>query len=184
MKAAQVSTLDRLPLALANGVDSLISSGLAPLFGEAVVTHSPRESNGSSTSGSLAPESVRTQVASRIKDFPIPQAATKRRSFRETDRWEGLVTHVSESGIVATLSRRYQDFPAEEASIPWDEINSEDRALAQEGSTFHWKVGYLQIDGQQFSVSHIEFRRAPNFSAREKAAAKVRAAEYSSLFDA
>jgi len=184
MKAAQVSTLDRPRSAIADVAGSLSSCGFEPSYGDAVLTDPRSEASGSSSGGSVASASGETPVAARIKNFPIPQATRKRRSFRETDRWEGLVTQVTQEGIVATLSRRYQDFPAEEAVIPWDEIDTADHDLTQEGSTFHWKVGYLEIDGQRLSVSHIEFRRVPNFSAREQSAAKAKAAEYTSLFDA
>lgn len=119
----------------------------------------------------------------RIPNFPVPQMTSKRRSFQETASWEGVVTQVNEEGIMAKLSRRYQDFPAEEAMIPWQEIDQADREIALEGAPFSWKVGYLEINGQRLSVSHIGFRRVPNFSAREQSAAKAKAAEYAALFN-
>lgn len=183
MKTAQVSTLDRPRSAGADLAGSQSSCGAEPRFGDAVITDPRSKKNGSSSGVSVAPSSGEGPIAARIRNFPIPQATRKRRSFKETDHWEGLVTQVSQKGIVSTLSRRYQDFPAEEALIPWDEIDPADRDLAQEGSTFHWKVGYLEIDGQRLSVSHIEFRRIPNFSSREQSVAKAKAAEYASLFD-
>jgi hypothetical protein len=119
----------------------------------------------------------------RIRNFPIPTPVAKRRSFKETERWEGRVCQLADEGIVAVLSRRYQDFPAEEAVIPWDEIDAADRELVREGATFSWKVGYLEIEGQRLSVSHIAFRRIPNFSADERAKAAAKATELASLFD-
>jgi hypothetical protein len=124
----------------------------------------------------------RTHVQRRISNFPVARMEKKRRNFQETSSWEGVVTQVSDEGVIAKLCRRYQDFPAEEALIPWDEIDPADRPLAKEGASFSWKVGYLDI-GQRLSVSHIEFRRMPNFSAREQAAAMEKAAEYSALFN-
>lgn len=126
-------------------------------------------------SGYLAPK--------RIHDFPIGQVATKRRSFRETASWEGVVVSRSEDGITAKLSRRYHDFPAEEALIPWLEIDDADQPLAVEGALFSWKVGHLDSNGQRLSVSRIEFRRIPNFSARERSSAQQKATEYAALFD-
>jgi len=121
-------------------------------------------------------------VRRRIMNFPVARIQKKRRNFRETSSWEGVVTQVSDEGVIAKLCRRYQDFPAEEALIPWGEIDPADQALAKEGAMFSWKVGYLENNGQRLSVSHIEFRRIPSFSARELAAAKMKAAEYSALF--
>lgn len=121
-------------------------------------------------------------IRRRIANFPVPRVAAKRRSFLETSSWEGVVTQVDEEGIVAKLCRRYQDFPGEEARIPWEEIDPADREIASAGAPFSWKVGYLEIDGTRLSVSRIEFRRIPNFSAREQEAAKVKAAKYSALF--
>jgi len=133
------------------------------------------------------PEFERNRIAprihQRIPNFPVPQATTKRRTFKETASWEGVVTQVNDEGIIAKLSRRYQDFPAEEAMIPWEEIDQADREIALEGAPFSWKVGYLESNGQRLSVSHIEFRRIPNFTSREQTAAKVKAAEYAALFN-
>ncbi len=123
------------------------------------------------------------RIHQRIPNFPLPQVKSKRRSFQETASWEGVVTQVNAEGIIAKLSRRYQDFPAEEAEIPWQEIDQADREIAVEGSPFSWKIGYLENNGQRLSVSHIEFRRIPNFTAREQSAAKVKAAEYATLFN-
>jgi len=118
----------------------------------------------------------------RIANFPLPSRGGKRRNFIETSSWEGVVAQVAERGVVAKLCRRYQDFPAEEAFIPWDEITPIDREIVKEGASFSWKVGYLEVNGQRLSVSHIEFRRIPNFSQREQMAAKAKAAEYSAFF--
>lgn len=126
---------------------------------------------------------VAPPIHHRISNFPVPHRAPKRRSFQETASWEGVVTQVNEEGIIAKLCRRYQDFPAEEVMIPWQEIDQADREIALEGTPFSWKVGYLEINGQRLSVSHIGFRRVPNFSAREQSAAKAKAAEYAALFN-
>ena len=186
MSRVEMSTLFQHQLADADVGGLLFTSGLYPQFGDAVVDQTPREILGGSSGNGKNTEMVSAEqrIPRRIKNFPIARAATKRRSFRETDSWEGLVTSTSDEGVVATLNRRYQDFPAEEALIPWDEIDEADHALAREGATFQWKVGYLQIEGQQLSISHIEFRRAANFSAREQTNARTKAAAYASLFDA
>ncbi len=126
---------------------------------------------------------ISPRIHQRIPNFPVPQIASKRRSFQETASWEGVVTQVNEEGIIAKLNRRYQDFPAEDAVIPWQEIDQVDRDIALEGAPFSWKVGYLETNGQRLSVSHIEFRRIPNFSVREQSRAKAKAAEYAALFN-
>ena len=118
----------------------------------------------------------------RIRNFPVPRMDERRRNFQEKASWEGVVIQVNGEGIIAKLSRRYQDFPAEEALIPWDEINPVDQSIATEGATFSWKIGYLEDNGQRMTVSSIAFRRIPNFSTREQAAATAKAAEYAALF--
>jgi hypothetical protein len=118
----------------------------------------------------------------RIPNFPVPRMDERRRNFQEKASWEGVVIQVKEEGVIAKLSRRYQDFPAEEALIPWGEITPADQSIAKDGATFSWKVGYLEESGQRMTVSKIEFRRIPNFSAREQAAATAKAAEYAALF--
>jgi hypothetical protein len=157
---------------------------LEPGVSDAVIVRPPDRASGAVRYGSATDGGEPTPPPKRIQGFPIPKIAAKRRYFKETDRWEGRVVQVAADGIIAVLSRRYQDFPAEEASVPWDEIDAADRDLALEGATFHWKVGYLEIDGQRLSVSHIEFRRVQNFTPREQAIATDKAAEYASLFDA
>ncbi|MEZ5303438.1 MAG: hypothetical protein R3F11_22775 [Verrucomicrobiales bacterium] len=94
-----------------------------------------------------------------------------------------MVTRRTDEGVIAKLSRRYHDFPAEEAMIPWLEIDEADRPIAVEGALFKWKVGYLESNGPRLSVSRIDFQKFPNFSAREQAEARVKAQEYSALFD-
>ena len=156
------------------------TSSIETGFGDAVVSFQSRDAGdivGSPTGNE------RARVHCGIERYPIARVAGRQRSFRECDKWEGLVTDITDEGIVASLSRRYRDFPAEEAFIPWDEIQSADRPLVRNGATFQLKVGYLQIDGQNLSVTHIEFRRVPNFSPREQSDAVAKAASYASLFD-
>ncbi len=151
-------------------------------FAEALISQG--ENTGQTSPDASHLDSVAGRIApTRIRDFPVSQAPAKRRSFQETASWEGVVTARTDEGIFAKLSRRYQDFPAEEAMIPWLEIDAADQPLAVEGAIFSWKVGYLESNGQRLSVSRIEFRRIPNFSARERSAAQVTATEYAALFD-
>jgi hypothetical protein len=131
----------------------------------------------------LKPSSTNQRFPRRIKKFPITQVASKRRSFQETASWEGVVIQINEEGIVAKLTKRYQDFPAEEAVIPWQEIDESDHDVALEGAPFSWKVGYLDLNGQRLSVSHIEFGRIRNFTAFEQANAESKAKEYAALFN-
>ncbi|MCX6876158.1 MAG: hypothetical protein NTW21_20485 [Verrucomicrobia bacterium] len=184
MNALTTSTLDR-PRSCGTGTQgSPVSCGLEPGVSDAVIVRSPDQASGAVRYDSATDGGEPMPPPRRIQGFPIPKSVAKRRYFKETDRWEGRVVHLSAHGIIAVLSCRYQDFPAEEAAIPWDEIDPADRDLVREGATFHWKVGYLEIDGQRFSVSHIEFRHAQNFTPREQATATAKAAEYASLFDA
>jgi hypothetical protein len=136
-------------------------------------------------SGDVELEFIRVapRIHQRIPNFPLPQAPTKRRSFQETASWEGVVLQTNDEGVIAKLTRRYQDFPAEEAMIPWQEIDNSDRDIVSEGALFSWKVGYLESNGTRLSVSKIEFRKIPNFSTRERTAAQVKAQEYAALFN-
>lgn len=185
MIKSQITTSDDISVAICTDEGRILTNDLPINFGDGIVflpakgssTHSWNKNN-ESPSGEMADSDYQR----RIKNIPIAQAATKRRHFRETDLWIGLVTGVNEEGIIATLSRRYQEFPMEEAIIPWDEIQEFDRDIAKEGATFLWKVGYLQNNGQQLSVSSLEFRRSPNYTARDLEQAANRAVEYASLF--
>lgn len=153
-------------------------------FAEAVISHAGFSEHTVQDSGDVDLEATRIpRIHKRISNFPVPQSPTKRRNFQETASWEGVVLLTNDEGIIAKLSRRYQDFPAEEAMIPWQEIDDSDRILVSEGALFSWKVGYLESNGQRLSVSRIEFRRVPNFSARERFAAQTKAAEYAALFN-
>jgi hypothetical protein len=168
------------------GSDGPASSPLGEdRFADAVISNSgvPENTLQASKNSEFELNGVSPRLHKRIPNFPVPRVISKRRSFQETVSWEGVVTQVNEGGIIAKLNRRYQDFPAEEAVIPWPEIDPADRDIALEGAPFSWKVGYLKINGQRLSVSHIEFRRIPNFSVREQLKAKVKAAEYADLFD-
>jgi hypothetical protein len=149
---------------------------------EALVSHGESTGHTAQDIGIFAPDPVRS-VATRIKNFPDRETPARRRSFQETASWEGVVTQRTEEGVIAKLTRRYQDFPAEEAMIPWLEIDETDRPLAVEGALFSWKVGYLESNGTRLSVSRIEFRKVPGFSARERSAAQVKAQEYAALFN-
>jgi hypothetical protein len=149
---------------------------------EALISHGAATAHTAQEIGFLAPDPIR-DIPTRIKNFPDRGAPAKRRSFQETASWEGVVTQRTDDGIIAKLTRRYQDFPAEEAMIPWLEIDEADRPLAIEGALFSWKVGYLESNGTRLSVSRIEFRKIPNFSVRERTAAQVKAQEYAALFD-
>jgi hypothetical protein len=185
MNLSPVSTLNQLYAShLGSAGAGSFPSGESR-FGDAVISNA--EISGQTGQDSNESEfelfGAAPRIHQRISNFPVPQMASKRRSFQETASWEGVVTQVNEEGIIAKLSRRYQDFPAEEAMIPWQEIDQADREIAMEGAPFSWKVGYLESNGQRLSVSHIEFRRIPNFSAREQNAAKAKAAEYAALFN-
>jgi len=164
-------------------VGSVLNSSGDTDFADAMISgpSHPKNTALEFKSGNSLPAEYGSPVQRRISNFPVARMEKKRRNFQETSSWEGVVTQVSDEGVIAKLCRRYHNFPAEEALIPWDEIDPADRAIAKEGASFSWKVGYLDI-GQRLSVSHIEFRRTPNFSAREQAAAKLKAAEYSALF--
>lgn len=151
-------------------------------FAEALISQEGSTGQTTRDVGLSAPDPVR-MAPTRIQNFPVRQAPAKRRSFLETASWEGVVTRRTDEGVVAKLSRRYQDFPAEEAMIPWLEIDEADQPLAVEGAIFSWKIGYLESNGQRLSVSRIEFRKIPNYSARERSAAQVKAQEYAALFD-
>lgn len=118
----------------------------------------------------------------RIKDFPLPDPRLRNRYFKEKFAREGVVTSVSEDGFYASLCERYQQVPAEEAFIPFDEVDKGDRNLITEGSKFFWRVGYLVSQGQQYSISHIEFRRSPAYTPKQLEAARAKAQEYASLF--
>jgi len=162
--------------------ETLLEVGGEPFRVDVLIAPGDIPEHTAPSGGSLTEVAVRS-LPRRIKGVPRPQVQAKHRSFREAASWEGVVIARADEGIVAKLTRRYQDFPAEEASIPWMEIDEADQPLAVEGALFSWKVGYLESNGQRLSVSKIEFRRTPNFSARERRAAEAKADEYAALFN-
>ena len=131
-----------------------------------------------------------TELGAHAKTWSIPwfpvsprrHPASRSLAFEEAQHWQGQVLEVTADGVFAKLSRRFDDFPSEEAFIPWAEIADSDIPLAVPGALFHLRVGYLKIDHQKLSVSKVTFERNSGFSESAQAEAAHRATEFAELF--
>lgn len=85
-------------------------------------------------------------------------------------RWDGYVVDICRDNFIARLTdltnRGQPD--SEEAEIPLDELDDEDRAAIAPGKIFFWTIGYERTAaGQKRRVSKIKFRQLPRWTARQ-----------------
>lgn len=85
-------------------------------------------------------------------------------------RWDGYVVKICEDTFVARLTDLTNKGQADsdEAEIPLDELDDEDRAAIAPGKIFSWTIGYRRTAaGQKLRVSRIKFRQLPQWTARQ-----------------
>ncbi|MBP6806661.1 MAG: hypothetical protein KA125_00010 [Chromatiaceae bacterium] len=112
-------------------------------------------------------------AAAALSRFP-PRQAQARSVLLPLQEWEGYVTEVRQDGFTAQLVDLTADdrFPGEEADFAREDLSDTDLVLLREGAVFRWTIGYLKSPaGTKKRVSQIVFRRLPQWTKRDIAAA-------------
>ena len=107
--------------------------------------------------GASAPNGELTILPLRVK--PVPMA-----SLHPTQEWEGYVIEVREDDFEARLLDLTAGDPVarEDAVIPLEELDDDDRATLAIGAIFRWVIGYERSPaGARRSVSQIVFLDLP-----------------------
>ncbi len=107
-------------------------------------------------------------------------------SFHPLQEWEGEVTSVGEDTFTASLVdlTSGSDRATEEADFPIDDLADSDLSLLKLGAIFRWSIGYSRRrSGTKRRISHIVFRRLPQWTKTEIEQAKSAAAELSQSID-
>ena len=109
----------------------------------------------------------------------LKTSASPPRRFRILQRWEGIVTGISEDTVWADLTDMTDaSNPQEVVSFSLDDISEADRTILAEGSSFYWSLGYETSEGGQIKrVSEIRLRRNLLWSQRHVDLIESRAAD-------
>lgn len=112
-------------------------------------------------------DSEEKPVIPSISAIPRTPTQPKPRSI-SLQKWEGVVTNISEGLFTARLVDLTQTGPEEEAEFSISEISQGDQNLMEQGAVFYWSIGYLDdLGGQRTRTSLIRFRRLPVWSEGE-----------------
>ena len=105
-----------------------------------------------------------------VQILPPPVSSVPTASLHPLQEWEGYVTDIDEGEFRARL----QDLTAgevvelEEAAIPLEEIDAEDRLRIGVGSIFRWVIGYERsVGGMRKRVSQIVFLDLPRMTRKD-----------------
>ncbi|UPU35023.1 hypothetical protein M1B72_16425 [Geomonas paludis] len=121
-------------------------------------------------------EADKMDVGNKVKDlfFYQKQNYVRETPFVSLQKWEGVVTDVTEKTFVAKLV----DLKTEDdefAEIPKDEVTEEDLLLLRRGAIFYWNIGYSYTSGTKTRASLVRFKRMPRLTKKEEDAAQERA---------
>ena len=105
-----------------------------------------------------------------VQILPPPVSSVPTASLHALQEWEGYVTDIREGEFWARL----RDLTAgdvveqEEAAIPLEEIDAEDRSRISVGSIFRWVIGYERsVGGMRKRVSQIVFLDLPRMTEQD-----------------
>ena len=114
----------------------------------------------------------------------IPKVTVSVDRFVALQKWEGIVTSVTDDAFVAQLrDLKNPGEPIEEAEIYRSELSADDIPLLTPGAVFYWSIGYLDSRfGQRTKQSSIRFRRLPAWTPADLAAAKADAENLTRAF--
>jgi len=104
-----------------------------------------------------------------FKKLPSPTETP----FARLQEWEGYVQSVSDNEFTASLfditnKRGIED---EEADFSIEDLTEDDKKLLKPGAVFRWLIGYRTIGGTKERSSKIVFRRLPQWTDSDLAAA-------------
>jgi hypothetical protein len=137
------------------------------------------------TSSELENETVQTLSRKPLPSITrLSTKSTAQDSFVLLQKWEGVVTRITDDSFISTLRDLTSESADEEAEIPIEEVPRADITLLAPGAVFYWCIGYLdRLGGQRIRASEIRFRRLPPWSDRELESARREADEISDLLD-
>ena len=105
-----------------------------------------------------------------VQILPPPVSSVPTASLHPLQEWEGYVADIHEGEFRARL----QDLTAgdvvelEEATIPLEEIDADDRSRIGVGSIFRWVIGYERsVGGMRKRVSQIVFLDLPRMTEKD-----------------
>ena len=115
----------------------------------------------------------------------LPAGTLPREKIRVLQKWEGVVTEITEDSVFADLQDLSElSLPIEVVEIPIEEISEDDRHLLIEGAVFYWSIGYeTSAGGQLRRMSEIRLRRTPRWTKRAIQQIRKRAEELFELND-
>jgi hypothetical protein len=88
--------------------------------------------------------------------------------FNSLQKWEGHVLRREGGSFIAVLiDLTNPSTVEEEAEIPIEEIEPDDRELVVPGAVFYWNIGYYDKTSGRQRTSLIRFRRLPHWTREE-----------------
>jgi hypothetical protein len=145
---------------------------------ELLVEMEPGLADPEGTETGLARDATETLVAGRPSVvLQMPRLPQVKEFFKAIQRWEGYVLDVTEDSFNARLVTIVGEGPTQEAEIPFEELEQEDRKLVEPGAVFYWSIGYLDRPSGRLRTSLIRFRRLPAWTSHEIERARADAKE-------
>lgn len=103
--------------------------------------------------------------------------------FFSEQKYEGVVTNVTDDSFWATLHNLTEKTNDDEAEFSIEEVSDEDIKMIAKGSVFYWNIGYMIVPGgQRIGAQLIRFRRLPFFNDKEIKLAKEKASVLKAVF--
>lgn len=125
-------------------------------------------------------ENLREKLASSV--IKLRHRVPVQDRFILLQKWEGVVTNITEDSFTARLTDLSETGPDEEAEFSLEEVPESDRKLLSPGAVFYWCIGYFDtISGQRIRGSAIRFRRLPAWTEEELATARRQAEQTRNL---
>ncbi len=136
------------------------------------------------------PESVQITTTSRALPRPpviapvaLPNRTQPQPHFRALQKWQGIVSEVTDETFTAQLLDLFDPSNEEVAEFELEEVSRGDLCLVRPGAVFYWSIGYLtEPSGSRSRTSVLVFRRLPAWSEKDIEQAKSRARELQNSF--
>src|SRR5690606_14956573 len=85
----------------------------------------------------------------------------------KTQRWEGYVTEIHETGFTARLEDLTNPGTHEVITFDLEDISPDDESLLKLGATFYFSIGYVLNNGQREKTSLLRFKRIAEWTEDE-----------------
>jgi hypothetical protein len=150
---------------LARYWDRLQETRIGERFGAA--DNSAAENHGRSTAATVSPQDVTGPI---LLPPVVGSEDVERPSFSALQEWEGYVINIGKSTFLARLTDLSVGAcrAEEQVELLIDDLSDDDRAILEPGRVFRWAIGYQRSrSGSKKRVSHIVFRRLPQWTRKE-----------------